>query len=161
MDTAKKAGVGYVCVTGGEPMLQEHIGELLNALITEKKWTVSLETNGSVSLKNVPGEVVKVVDVKLSGSGEGRSFLLENLSVLNEKDELKFVVTSEADFHEAVAFIQQHYPTGSSHPYLTLSPAAEQMPPDRLAELLMQSGLTEARLQLQLHKILWGDEREK
>ncbi|MBF0274324.1 MAG: radical SAM protein [Nitrospinae bacterium] len=158
MEEAKKSGARYICVTGGEPLLQKNINFLLEQLVQENRWNISLETNGSQSLKKVPQEVVKIVDVKLKGSGQEHSFLMESLKYLTRHDEVKFVVSDSYDFFEAENFIKQQLSFGNP-PKVTLSPSNGRMQLDKLAEMLIDSGMQDVRLQLQLHKVIWGDER--
>lgn len=142
----------FVCLTGGEPLLQRDLPELAQKLL-DRGYDVSVETHGQKPLDRLPAGVRRIVDLKTPGSGEvHEDFAL--FEVLGADDELKVVVTSEDDFHWAVARIREH---GLEKRVGTLlfSPAHQSVAPRDLASWLLASGL-EARLQLQLHKLIWG-----
>jgi 7-carboxy-7-deazaguanine synthase len=143
-----------VLVTGGEPLLQPDLIELLAALI-DRKYAVSIESGGHKSVKDLPAEVVKVLDVKTPASGEGDTFLLDNVQYLNRSDELKFVVSSLEDADWALDFCAQH-----GLPKITsccISPVWKGLAIDKLAEKVLQSG-QDVKLNIQLHKTIWGSE---
>jgi 7-carboxy-7-deazaguanine synthase len=99
---------GLVEITGGEPMLQEReIVPFMEQLLTDG-YTVLLETSGERPLDHVPPAVIKIVDVKCPDSGEGSTFRMQNLETLTARDELKFVLSSRADYEFARDFTQQH-----------------------------------------------------
>ncbi len=162
IDKVRKMQVSRLCVTGGEPLLQKNTPFLLRSLCDEG-YTVSLETNGSFPIKGIPKEVIVIADYKTEGSKEAGSFLKENIPLLRAKDELKFVCSSEEDVEESVQFIRNYFPDKgadrSRYPTLTLSASFGQIEPAFLAELLLKSKLSHVRLQLQLHKLLWGNKR--
>ncbi len=149
----KASGVEYVQVTGGEPLTQPEVYRLMAGLL-EKGAKVLLETNGSMSLKRVPFQVIKIVDRKTPGSGMADSWFPNNMRYISHTDQMKFVITNDKDFHWAVRELEK-----KGLCYFTqvlFSPAAPLMAPERLAELILETRLP-VRLQLQLHKILWGD----
>ncbi len=151
----KDSGLGLVQVTGGEPLIQDE-SLLLMSRLTAAGATVLLETNGSCLLSRVPPRVIKVVDVKTPGSGEGGSWLPENLKWIGVRDQVKFVVTSRDDYAWARNFILSH----GLH-YFTqvlLSPAWGIMDSRELASCILEDRLP-VRLQIQLHKILWGNKK--
>lgn len=142
----------FVCLTGGEPLLQRDLPALASRLLSEG-YDVSVETHGQVPMDRLPAGVRRIVDLKTPGSGEvHEDFTL--FDVLGPNDELKIVVTSEADFRWAAGEIRAH---GLDKRVGTMlfSPAHGQVDPRQLASWLLESGL-EARLQLQLHKVVWG-----
>ena len=142
----------FVCLTGGEPLLQRDLPALARSLV-ERGYDVSVETHGQQPLGGLPPEVHRIVDLKTPGSGEvHREF--QGFDVLTRADELKVVVTSEDDFHWAVDRIREHRLDERVGTVL-FSPAHGAVAPKALAEWLLASGLN-ARLQLQLHKIVWG-----
>jgi len=156
---------GLVEVTGGEPLLQEReVIPLMERLLTSG-YTVLLETSGERPLHCVPSQVVKIVDVKCPDSGEGGTFLIENLTALTPHDEVKFVVASRRDYEFARDFIGQHElsPRVAS---VILSPAFRKdaagsrdvshclLDPQDIAEWMLADGL-KARLGLQVHKFIW------
>lgn len=148
-------GCRSVEITGGEPMMQKSTVALAGRFV-ELGYGVMMETNGSVDLSPVPKEVKKIVDIKSPGSGAGGSFLYENLTRLTQSDELKFVITSRADFDWMISEIEER-DLLSICP-VNVSIAAGKIDPAELAGWLLKSG-KELRLNLQLHKILFGDKR--
>lgn len=141
-----------VCLTGGEPLLQRDLPALAQTLL-DRGWEVTVETHGQRPLNTLPEGVSRVVDLKTPGSGEEhRDFTL--FECLNQSDELKVVVADEADFHWAVERIREHRLHRRVGTVL-FSPVFGKVEPKALAEWLLASGL-EARMQLQLHKLVWG-----
>ena len=158
-------GGGLVEVTGGEPLLQEReVVPLMQALI-DNGYQVLLETSGERPLERVPAQVVKIVDVKCPDSGEGDTFLSENLDALAGQDEVKFVLSSRPDYEFARDFVQHHRLAGRVNAVL-FSPAFRQdatgtrdsshclLDPQELAEWILADNVP-ARLGLQLHKFIW------
>jgi len=142
----------FVTLTGGEPMLQEQTPELCRYLLA-KGWEVALETHGQAPLDSLPQGVRRIVDVKTPGSGE-EDLSFVNLRSLRPGDEVKFVVASEADFHWSVEVCRRFGLEGRC-PVL-LSPVQGKVDPRDLVRWLLASGLA-ARLNLQLHKLVWPD----
>ena len=149
-------------VTGGEPLLQKNSIQLLTDLVARKK-TVLLESNGSMSIAEVPKGVRVILDVKCPDSGSKDSFLPENIQIIQQRlqagdnnCELKFVLSSRSDYRWAKDFIAQH----NFHNTLPIlfSPVQEVVSPRDLAQWLIKDGLN-VRLQLQLHTILWPDRK--
>jgi len=156
---------GLVEVTGGEPMLQEReVIPLMDSLLATG-YTVLLETSGERPLAKVPVGVVKIVDVKCPDSGEGGTFLPDNLNALTERDELKFVIASRRDYEFSRDFIRElpsRIPAGS----VIFSPAFRKdatgsrsadhclVDPRDLAEWILADNLN-VRLGLQIHKFIW------
>lgn len=151
----RKSGINLVQITGGEPLLQPGVVPLMRELLNAGA-EVILETNGSVSLQNVPAWVVKVVDRKTPGSGMGHAWLPENLRFMNMKDQLKCVLTSEADYLWARDWVRSCGLSFCSR--VIFSPAWGMITPQALAGWILRDGL-QVRLQLQLHKLLWGERR--
>jgi len=149
--------VKLVEITGGEPLLQSEVYQLFESL-HKNGYTILLETNGSISLKNVPEYVIKIVDVKCPGSGEENSFQLENLEYINkEKDEIKFVLSYNFDYNWAKDFMNKFKLNDYE---ILLSPVSEKLEPQDLAKWIIEDKLP-VRMQLQLHKIIWDkDKRE-
>jgi 7-carboxy-7-deazaguanine synthase len=138
-------------ITGGEPLLQEGIYPLMEALLAAGR-TVLLETNGSLSIERVPKEVVKIVDLKCPDSTMAGKMDLANLALLMPHDEIKFVVSSRADYDWAKTIMKDHRLAEKAK--LILSPVIGRLEPALLAQWLMADALP-ARLQLQLHTQLW------
>jgi 7-carboxy-7-deazaguanine synthase len=141
------------CLTGGEPLLQPELPELCRELL-ERGWEVSVETHGQRPLDALPREVIRVADVKPPGSGEMATELgwLERLA---PHDEVKFVVSSEADFRWSAEVARRHGLPGRVA--ILLSPVFGEVEPKELVRWLLEDGL-EARLSLQLHKLVWGQD---
>ena len=146
-------GTDLVEVTGGEPLEQDAVYPLMERLLDAGR-TVLLETGGHVPLDRVDPRVVKIVDVKAPGSGMEHANLPENLDALGERDELKFVLASRADFDWALEVVRRR-DLDRDHT-VTFSPAWNDLSASDLAAWVRDSGRP-IRLGLQLHKILWGD----
>lgn len=144
----------YVTLTGGEPLLQKELPELARELV-ERGYEVAIETHGQARWDRLPAEVIKIVDVKTPGSGEqATEEHLSWLKTLGPKDELKFVITSEEDFRWSAEVVRR-YELEGRFAALLFSPTHGKVSPKDLAEWLLASGL-QARLQMQLHKLIWG-----
>jgi 7-carboxy-7-deazaguanine synthase len=142
-----------VAITGGEPLLQENVYPLMKQLLAANR-TVLLETNGSLGISRVPGEVVKVLDLKCPDSGMHEQMNFKNMHFLSLRDEIKFVLSSRVDYEWAVATIGTYRLDRVAK--LLFSPVAGRLNPAELAAWLLADNLP-ARLQLQLHKILWPE----
>lgn len=153
MEQVAAYGTRYVCVTGGEPLAQKRCLDLLGRLC-EAGYEVSLETSGAVDVSQVDARVSRVVDIKTPDSGEVKRNLWSNLDILTNHDQLKFVVCSRADYDWTVAEIRCR---GLDEKLdILLSPAWGQLDPAELAGWVLEDRLA-VRVQLQMHKILWGD----
>ncbi len=145
----------YVCITGGEPLLQKGVIELMSRLC-EENFTVSLETSGSKLINLVDPRVKIILDVKTPDSGEPNSFLIENLKWIHSSTEFKFVICSENDFEWSENFCRQH---DLLKKFTVLySPSFGQVSEKWLAEKILskKSNAPFIRLQLQLHKYIWS-----
>ena len=147
----------YVCVTGGEPLAQKRCQELLNRLC-EAGYQISLETSGAMDISQVDERVSRVLDIKTPDSGEAGRNLWTNLDALTAHDQIKFVLCSREDYEWARAEIRSRGLDEKAD--LLLSPAWGQVNPTELAEWVLEDQLN-VRVQLQLHKLLWGDEPGK
>lgn len=143
-----------VCVTGGEPLSQKNCLPLLTALC-DAGYSVSLETSGALDIADVDPRVSRIVDLKAPGSGEEARNLLSNIPLLTPHDELKLVIASEADYAWARAKITEHRLTERC-PVL-LAPVQGQLKPADLAAWILRDRLP-VRMQVQLHKVIWGNE---
>jgi 7-carboxy-7-deazaguanine synthase len=151
---AREAGPRLVCITGGEPLLQAEAVCALARLLLADGHTVLLETNGTLDASPLPEGVITIMDIKCPGSGESGGVLPSNLERLRHRDEVKFVVSDRGDFDWALRYVADHGLQGG--PQLLFAPVHGRLAGGTLAGWLLESG-TEARLQLQLHKILWPD----
>lgn len=147
----------YVCITGGEPLLQKE-SLVLMKILCDQEYVVSLETSGSRSCQDVDPRVKIILDVKTPDSGAANSFLIENLNFSNASTEFKFVICSEKDFDWSENFCRQHDLFTKYH--VLYSPSYGEVAPKWLAEKILQKKST-ARLQLQLHKYIWSPEQRR
>ncbi|MHB1679167.1 MAG: 7-carboxy-7-deazaguanine synthase QueE [bacterium] len=143
--------IKLVEITGGEPLMQGGVYELMNKLLN-LKYTVLLETNGTLSLKNVPDKVVKIMDIKCPSSGYEDYNNYENLNFINKNDELKFVIGSDDDYEFAKNFININKNIIKTEKII-FSAIENQFPSHILAEKILFDRLN-VRIGLQLHKIL-------
>ena len=148
-------GGKLVELTGGEPLLQAEVYPLTEQLLNEG-FQVLVETSGERYVGRLPRAVIKVVDVKCPGSGEGETFCGENLVVLEKKDQAKFVIADEVDYRYACDFILRHE-LGSRIDEMIFSPVFGKLHPRQLAEWILRDGLA-VRLGLQIHKFIWDPE---
>jgi len=146
--------VRYVTVTGGEPLAQPACLPLLRQLC-DAGYNVSLETSGSLDVSQVDVRVVKVLDLKTPGSGEVERNRYRNLDYLVRRDQIKFVICDRVDYEWACSQIDTRRLVGRCE--LLFSPAWQQQDATRLAEWVLADRLP-VRVQIQLHKLLWGDE---
>jgi 7-carboxy-7-deazaguanine synthase len=142
-----------VCVTGGEPLAQKACVALLRSLC-DAAFDVSLETSGALDVTAVDPRVSRVVDVKTPGSGEVVRNRLENLDTLTPRDQVKFVLCSRADYEWARDLLRSRSPALACA--VLFSPVWGELEPRELAEWILADRL-DVRLQLQLHKLLWGN----
>jgi 7-carboxy-7-deazaguanine synthase len=146
--------VSHVCVTGGEPLAQKGVSELLNALC-ETGYEVSLETSGALDISSVDSRVSRVMDIKTPGSGEMERNLLSNLECLTPHDQVKFVITDEEDYAWSRAMLSEHKLNERCE--VLFSPVHDKLDASELADWVIRDRLP-VRFQLQLHKLLWGNE---
>ncbi len=142
----------YITVTGGEPLAQRECLDLLTTLC-DSSYEVSLETGGALTIKDVDPRVKIILDIKTPGSGEVKNYHWPNLNYLKAKDEIKLVITDHEDYLWAKNTIQEKNLLGNFD--ILFSPSFEQVESQDLAEWILKDQLP-VRLQLQLHKILWG-----
>jgi 7-carboxy-7-deazaguanine synthase len=147
-------GVGHVTVTGGEPLAQRPVLELLRRLC-DSGHEVGLETGGALSVAEVDPRVIKVLDLKTPGSGEQHRNLYANLEHLGPRDQVKLVLCDREDYQWACRKLAEHKLAERCE--VLFSPSFGQLDPARLADWILADRLP-VRMQLQLHKLLWGDE---
>ena len=145
-------GVPLVEITGGEPLLQEEVYDLMDALLA-KNYEVLLETGGGVSVAKVPERVIKILDVKCPGSGEDAKNLWDNLDHLNPHDEVKFVLADRADYEWSRDVLQRR--DIHQKVQVLFSPVYDTLGLKELAQWVLDDNLP-VRVQTQLHKIIWG-----
>jgi 7-carboxy-7-deazaguanine synthase len=151
---------GYECplveITGGEPLLQDEVYDLMNRLLDSGR-TVMLETGGHRPITRVPAAVLKIVDVKCPGSGEADQNHWANLDALAPHDEVKFVVKDRSDYEFARDVIRRHA-LADRAPAVLMSPVHGVLDPKTLSEWILEDHLP-VRLQMQLHKYIWSPTR--
>ena len=145
----------YVCVTGGEPLAQPNCRELLRQL-ADAGFDVSLETSGALDLSGIDQRICKVVDIKTPGSGEVARNRADLLTQLHPGDQIKFVLCDRADYDWALAQVRAQGLAG--HCEVLFSPSHGQLAAPDLAAWIL-ADRAPVRLQIQVHKILWGDAR--
>lgn len=148
-------GTPYVCVTGGEPLAQRGCLTLLTRL-ADAGYSISLETSGALDISEVDARVSRIVDIKTPDSGEVGKNRWENLPLLTPHDEVKFVLCSETDYQWARDILSA-YSLADKCPVL-FSPSHAEVKPADLAAWILRDKLP-VRMQVQLHKILWGEVR--
>jgi 7-carboxy-7-deazaguanine synthase len=150
-EEVRRYGTPYVCVTGGEPLAQPRCAALLTELC-DLGFNVSLETSGALDISDVDPRVARVVDLKTPGSKEVERNRWENLELLTPRDAVKIVICDRADYGWARDVVVKHaWPCP-----VFFSPSHEELPAGTLADWILEDRLP-VRLQVQLHKVLWGN----
>ncbi len=142
-----------ICVTGGEPLAQKACTEFLS-LLCDAGYDVSLETSGSLDTASVDERVVTVMDLKTPSSGEVEKNLYSNIEHLREHDQVKFVISDRDDFDWACEQLNKY--ELSKRCEVLFSPVFSELEPTQLADWILEEHLA-VRMQVQLHKLLWGD----
>lgn len=146
-------GARRVTVTGGEPLAQKNCAALLTRLC-DAGHEVSIETSGALSIAGLDPRVVRVMDIKTPGSGESARNLMDNLALLTPRDQVKFVICDRSDYEWSRALAAEHRLPERCQ--VLFSPSYEQLQPRELADWILADKLP-VRLQVQLHKYLWGN----
>ncbi|MGB2172665.1 MAG: 7-carboxy-7-deazaguanine synthase QueE [Porticoccaceae bacterium] len=156
LDTVAEYQTDFITVTGGEPLAQPQCIDLLEQLC-DLGYRVSLETSGAMPIEDVDPRVIKIVDLKTPGSGEVSRNLYENINYLQPEDEVKFVICDRKDYDWSCMQIDQLRlrDTGSE---ILFSPSQGQLAPALLAHWILEDKI-KVRMQLQAHKVIWGDEQ--
>jgi 7-carboxy-7-deazaguanine synthase len=155
VDEVLAYGVNHVTVTGGEPLAQPNVHQLMTTLC-DRGLTVSLETSGALTVAEVDERVIKIVDLKTPGSGEVERNLWTNIAHCTTRDQVKFVICDRADYEWArmtldTRDLKNHFGE------ILFSPSASELPARALADWIVKDRLP-VRMQVQLHKALWGDQ---
>ena len=154
MNDIRRYHCKYVCVTGGEPLLQNETLELIDVL-SKRNYSTCLETNGSISIENIAGKKSLMIslDIKCPSSNMHEKMCLKNTSYLREDDQLKFVICNKEDYDHAKEIVRKCKPICS----VFFQPVWE-TDPKHLADWILRDGLN-VKLGLQLHKIIRRDKR--
>ena len=155
MGQVHQLGGKLVEITGGEPLLQEDVYPLTDRLIDDG-FQVLVETSGERNIGRLPRAIIKVLDVKCPGSGEGETFCIDNLKSRDKKDQVKFVIADENDYTFAREFMLQHNLAERVDEGI-LSPVFGKLHPRLLTEWILRDRL-DVRLGLQIHKFIWDPE---
>ena len=155
MSFVHKHKVRLVCITGGEPLLQPNVIYLIKSLLNEN-YKILLETNGSLPINNLPHSVIKVMDLKCPGSGMTEYMYWKNIGYLSKMDEVKFVIGSREDYDWTKDIILKYRLIERCK--VLCSPVFNILSPQLLASWILKDHLP-VRLQLQLHKYIWGERR--
>jgi len=153
VEEVQRYSTHYVTVTGGEPLAQKNCLPLLR-MLCDSGYHVSLETSGALDIGAVDKRVMKILDIKTPASGEAEKNLWSNLDLLSAHDEIKFVLCDEADYIWARKILLEK--NLAARCAVLFSPAQGQLQPAELADWILRDALP-VRLQVQLHKLLWGN----
>jgi 7-carboxy-7-deazaguanine synthase len=151
--TIKKYDTRYVTVTGGEPLAQKEVLSLLKVL-ADQNYEVSLETGGGLSIKEVDPRIKIILDIKTPESGEEKKNHWDNLNLIHSKDEIKFVLCSREDYDWAKKILNQYKLTEKCD--VLFSPVYQKLNTTDLGNWILEDQLP-VRMQIQLHKLLWGE----
>ncbi|MBA2729030.1 MAG: radical SAM protein [Parachlamydiaceae bacterium] len=149
---AENNGCQFVCITGGEPLLQPYVHQLIDKLL-HHGYVISLETGGSLPIHEVDSRVLIILDIKCPGSGMSHKNHWENLHIITKKDEIKFVLTNEEDYIYAKEICLK-YNLFKKTPHILLSPVHGVLDPQILVGWILRDKL-QVRLNLQVHKYIW------
>ena len=162
-ETVKLSGITNVTLTGGEPLLQPGINELIQLLLSDEKLNVEIETNGSLDLKETAGLAASgrrpafTMDYKLPSSGMEIMMLVSNFDLLTDQDCVKFVAGDRNDLERARDVINMYGLTRRCSVYI--SPVFGKIEPADIVEFMKENNMNGVRLQLQLHKHIWEPDR--
>ncbi|MFY9205595.1 MAG: 7-carboxy-7-deazaguanine synthase QueE [Yoonia sp.] len=155
IDEIKHFDTNFITVTGGEPLAQRSCYAFLDQLC-DIGYDVSLETGGALSIKDVHEKVKIILDIKTPGSGESENNHWDNLLLIKPTDEIKIVITDQNDYKWAKKVIQEKGLYLNSD--ILFSPSFGDLEPSELAGWILKDNL-KVRMQLQLHKIIWGEKK--
>ena len=155
MNKIKNYSSNLVLVTGGEPLFQKNCIELLNTLIN-KKYNVLLETSGSLTIKDVPKEVINIIDFKCPSSKMEKKNLWDNINYLKPTDEVKFVIENKDDYEWSKNIIKKY--KISDLCTVLLSPSYNKISPKIIVDWILTDNLN-VRFQLQIHKEIWKEDK--
>ncbi len=150
----KRYKCNFIEFTGGEPLLSPELPNFLNNLCNEN-YTIAIETNGSIDFSTLDKRIIKIIDIKCPESCEEDSFLLSNLNFINKNDEIKFVVASQRDLEFTKSKISE-YNLSDLCNEIIISPVGNTIHPKDVVKYILDNNLN-VRFQVQLHKIIWGE----
>ncbi len=156
LEYIKSTGISNVTLTGGEPLLQDNIKELLMLISADSSLSCEIETNGAVSLKefaHIDNRPLFTMDYKLPSSGMEKYMCTENFSLLGRADTVKFVSGSREDLSRAGEIMEKYGLAGKVNLYL--SPVFGQIEPSEIVDFMLENKLNSVNMQLQMHKFIW------
>ena len=153
VEKIKMLGPNLVEITGGEPLLQKETAELIDFLI-KRKHVVLIETNGTISIKNINQHAIIILDLKCPGSKMSANMLWKNIEYLRKKDEVKFVIGDRKDYDWSKDIVAK-YNLAQQVNHVHFSPVYGKLVPKKLAEWICHDNL-DVRMQIQIHKYIWG-----
>ena len=151
IDIVRKSGVNLIEITGGEPLMQDDLPELVDMLLSEN-YEVLVETGGSIDIGTISANAIKILDLKCPSSGMMDKNIYDNINKLGAKDEVKFVIGTKEDFDWAVEIIEKY--RLDTKVTVLFSPVFDELKPVQLAEWILKDK-PNVRMQLQLHKYIW------
>ncbi|MGM9928104.1 MAG: putative 7-carboxy-7-deazaguanine synthase QueE [Lysinibacillus sp.] len=157
----KASGARNVTLTGGEPLLQKNMFQLLDILKQDEQLLIHIETNGAMDLKKYKERYANtnihfIVDYKLPGSGMDKTMKSINFDLVGKEDVYKFVIASEEDLYLAYQLTTQY--NLPSRCLVYYSPVVESIEPKKIVEFMIKKQLHSVRLQIQVHKVIWPKE---
>ena len=158
LDEVRRIDLECVEITGGEPLLQDDVYPLMNALVDDD-FTVLLETNGSMDLQRLTDDVIRIMDIKCPASGMSDRTRMQNLDLLGSRDEVKFVIAGRDDYTWARDMVRKDRRFEHVRA-VHFTPVFETLPAAQLAEWIIKDNLP-VRLGFQLHKFIWGAETRR
>lgn len=154
----KSTNVRNVTLTGGEPLLQKDIKELIDLISEDSFLRVEIETNGSIDLsKYLSDGVTFTMDYKLTSSGYEDKMFLGNFDYLKKKDTVKFVAGSTLDLNKALEIIRRYDLANKCHIYF--SPVFGEILPSQIVDFMIKNNLNDTRIQIQMHKVIWDPQK--
>jgi 7-carboxy-7-deazaguanine synthase len=154
ISTITKLDCKNICITGGEPLAQKNVNELMQNLC-DNDYNVSIETSGAIDIANIDKRVMIIMDLKTPDSKEEHRNLYTNIKSLKPTDQIKFVICSRSDYDWACLIIKKY--NLYAHVEVLFSASFKELNATELANWIIQDKLR-VRFQMQLHKILWNDE---
>tara|TARA_B100000029_G_scaffold498159_1_gene566617 strand:+ start:123 stop:794 length:672 start_codon:yes stop_codon:yes gene_type:complete len=146
-----------ITITGGEPLAQKNTHKLITQLI-KQKYKISIETSNAIDISSIHKKVIIILDIKTPGSNESNKNLSNNYKFLKKSDQIKFVICNIQDYEWSKKYIQKYKLNNICN--ILFSPSSNEMNPKILADKMLMDHV-DARLQLQIHKFIWGDIRGK
>jgi 7-carboxy-7-deazaguanine synthase len=156
IEKIKKYKCNFITVTGGEPLMQSGVHELLS-ILCNAGYIVSLETNGNYSLENIDNRVIKIVDFKCPSSKMEKHNNFDNVKFLNKNDQVKFVIANRIDYVWAKKILIKYQLTEKAGEVL-FSAVFSLLEPAKLSQWILDDSLS-VRMQLQMHKYIWDPDK--